>query len=163
AIFLYVDGVQVVNLAHSKSWNWATYHDFIDCIDTQLVQLDEKLGHPHPFRVWDPTFPDITVELSKRHPDWEFTRTNDFWSRADLAIQHGRDVEAVAVPETVNLAERTISAPQSEFPNIQSAWMTWNEHFLNRLWREEGWKPNRWLCQRGRWQAFLFMKSPPAH
>jgi hypothetical protein len=157
-LFVRVDVIQASHLAKSPSWHWDTYHDYISCIDDQLIAYEKRLGHPQPFRVWCPTFPDITIELSRRHPDWELTRTNDFWNRSDLAVQHGRDVEAVVVSEMINWQERTISAKASDYPTIQSAWMTWDQHFLNRLWTEKDWKPERYLCQRGRWQAFIFEK-----
>jgi hypothetical protein len=37
--------------------------------------------------------------------------------------------------------------------------MTWSAHYLNLLWTKPGWKPNRHICQRGRWSAFFFMKD----
>ncbi len=156
-IFAWTDVEQLKGLSHTDSWTWDSYHALIDCIDRRLVRHEAELGHPRPFRVWDPTFPDITVELSRRHPDWEFSRTNDFWDRRHLAIRHGHEVEAVVVPETVNFVERRIDAPMRNHPGVQSVWMTWNGYFLKQLWDEPGWKPERHLCQIGRWQAFLFM------
>lgn len=158
AIFGYVDVAQAARLGDSPTWHWATYREWVGCIDRELMSVEARLGNPKPFRVWGPTFPDITIELSRLHPDWEFTRTNDFWDRAHLAVQHGRDVEAVVVTEMLNWQEREVSAPQSQYPDIQSVWMTWDQHFLNRLWKEAGWKPNRYLCQKGRWQGFIFEK-----
>lgn len=158
-IFLAMTVAQNRRLSATQSWNWPTYDSYIDCIDSRLSQLEQDLGRPALFRVWAPTFPDVTIELSRRHRHWEFTRTNDFWNRADLAVQHGRDVEAVVVAETLRWPEATISAPASEHPELQSVWMTWKQHFLNRLWSEPDWKPSRFICQRGRWQAYLFMKK----
>ena len=157
-LFASVDVAQAMRLDATRTWHWSTYHDFVDCLDVELKRVEKRLGHPKPFRVWDPTFPDVTIELSRLHPDWEFTRTNDFWDRADLAVQHGRDVEAVVVTETLNWPEREISEAQAKHPEILSTWMTWKIHFLNRLWDERGWKPERYLCQRGRWQGFIFEK-----
>ena len=161
-IFSYVNISQAERFANTHSWKWPIYYSFIDCIDQQLVANSAKLGNPDLYRVWAPTFPDITIELSLRHPSWEFTRTNDFSERANLAVQHGRDVEAVVVSEMINWTEREISAPapsSSDVPTqTSSIWMTWKDYFLNRLWVEKGWKPNRYICQRGRWQAFIFLK-----
>ena len=163
-LFGYVDISQASRLGSSATWKWSTYDDFVGCIDQRLVKLEHDLrarsviSGDQIFRVWNPTFPDITVELSRKHPEWEFSRTNDFWERANLAVQHGRDVEAVVVTEMLRWEERTISAPASQHPEITSVWMTWKDYFLNRLWLDQNWKPNRYLCQRGRWQAFLFMK-----
>lgn len=159
-IYGYIDVSQAIRLGKSQSWRWETYYDLVQCIDQQLIQLEKRLNHPQPFRIWAPTFPDVTIELSMRHPQWELTRTNDFWELQDRAIQHGREVEAVVVPETINYEERNLSGPLSEFPEVQSAWMTWDGYFLRRLWDEPGWKPDRYLCQRGRWQAFIFMNRP---
>ncbi len=158
AIFATVDLAQAERLGETKTWHWPIYRDFVGCIDTELRRVEDRLGHPKPFRVWDPTFPDVTIELSRLHPDWEFTRTNDFWERAPLALQHGRDVEAVVVTEMLNWDEREISSPQSEHPEIASVWMNWSGYFLNTLWKEKDWKPQRYLCQRGRWQGFIFEK-----
>jgi hypothetical protein len=159
-VFAYVDARQLIHLSESKSWRWETYQEFVGCVDSKLTEIAAR-PRPAAFHVWCPTFPDITIELSRRHPDWELTRTNDFWDRAPLAVQHGRDAEAVVVTETINTAERNISAPQAQNPGIQSIWMTWSTHFLNQLWREPGWKSDRYLCQRGRWMAFIFA-NPPA-
>lgn len=149
------------SLAKDGSWNWRTYDEFIGCIDEQLVKLERDLGSPKPFRVWAPTFPDITIELSRRHPDWQLTRTNDFHSRNHLAIRHGHQVQAVVVPETINLASREISAPMSEHPEVESIWMTWKDYYLHQLHEDPAFKPSRrWLCQRGRWVAFIYMKAP---
>lgn len=157
-IFIFADFTQAEALSRGESWKWSTYESFVDCIDSRLTRLQADLGNPKPFRVWDPTFPDVTIELSRRHPDWELTRTNDFWERQGLAIQHGKDVEAVVVPETLQHSEAQISAPASAYPQIQSVWMNWKGYFLHRLYLEPGWKTERYLCQKGRWQAFLFMK-----
>ena len=161
AIFTHVNVSQAERLSQTQTWKWPIYRNFIDCIDQQLIK-DNAKNNVTPYRVWAPTFPDVTIELSLRHPDWEFTRTNDFAERANLAVQHGRDVEAVVVPEMINWTERQLSeaapATSDEPVPTSSVWMTWKAYFLNRLWIEKGWKPNRYICQRGRWQAFIFFK-----
>lgn len=157
-MFASTDISQARSLAQSPSWKWSSYEELIDCIDRQLIGLHERLGRPKPFRVWDPTFPDVIIELSRRHPDWEFTRTNDFWERRDKAIRHGHEVEAVVVPETLSHAERWIDERSSARPDIVSVWMTWDGYFLKYLWNDPAWVRDRHICQVGRWQAFLFMK-----
>jgi hypothetical protein len=165
-IFVYVDVTQANRLGATQTWNWPTYNRFVDCIDQQLVQLEAqkktaKPGLNEPFRVWGPTPPDVTIELSLRHPEWELTRTNDFMQpdRIRLAIQHGWDVDAVVVTETLNWPERNISSRPELHPEISSLWVNWKDYFLVRLYKSPGWKPNRFLCQRGRWQAFIFMNQ----
>lgn len=152
---------QMNELSRTKSWHWPVYYDFVDCIDQKLVAHHAKLSAngklgKGPYRVWDPTFPDVTVELSRRHPDWEFTRTNDFMNRIPEAIQHGQAVEAVVVTETLNWQEATITERAEYVPQVTSVWMNWKPYFLNQLYTTPGWKPERYVCQRGRWQAFLF-------
>ncbi|MEO5971471.1 MAG: hypothetical protein ABIQ95_16220 [Bdellovibrionia bacterium] len=159
SIFLYVDVDQAVRLEKTESWHWSTYYDFVNCIDKKLTELHTKKGLNQPFSVWDPTFPDVTIELSRKHPTWELTRTNDFISRSGLAVQHGRDVDAVVVTEIFQETERSISAVAEDVPHLQSEWMHFRPYFLNVLWSSPGWKPNRYVCQRGRWQAFIFMKT----
>lgn len=149
---------QLVSLSLKRSWRWSTYRQFIGCIDRALVAVRARHPQAAPFRVWDPTYPDVTIELSRRHPDWEFSRTNDFWARRHLALAHAHTVEAVVVPETINLQERWIEGPQADYPQIQSVWMNWDGYFLYPLLREDGWKPYRSLCQAGRWQAFIYSR-----
>jgi hypothetical protein len=162
SIFAYVDVDQLARMSRGNSWRWSVFHDFIDCIDRRLVSHEAELDHPKPFHVWAPTFPDITIELSRRHPDWELTRTNDFQARADLAVQHGHHVEAVVVTESINWAERDLEGRLSQWPDIHSAWLEWKDYFLYRLWSDPKWKPgNRWYCQRGRWQAFIMLNDVP--
>ena len=155
-LFTYVNVSQAQRLSESATWNWNSYREFVECIDQSLTATENSLGKIAAFRVWGPTFPDVLIELSRKHEHWQFTRTNDFWERSDLAIQHGRDVEAVVVTEILSPVERDISAPAQDYPEIKSAWMTWSQHFLNQLWKDPKWKPNRYICQRGRWQAFIF-------
>jgi hypothetical protein len=126
-------------------------------VDRALEPLAAKKGPNQPLQVWAPTFPDITIELSRRHPDWDLSRTNDFWSRSNLAIMHGYSTDAVVVTETLNWPERDIDAPWNQHPEVRSVWMDWKDYYLNRFITTPGWKPNRHLCQKGRWQAFIFM------
>lgn len=158
AIYGYIDVSQSFRLNQTQTWHKSTYTDFLNCIDEQLIELEKKLNHPKPFRVWVPIYPDVTVGLSVRHPEWSFTRTNDFVTREKLGIQHGHDVEAVVVTETIQPEEFNISGPASQYPQIQSLWMTYTGYYLNQFWKTPGWKPNRYVCVRGRWRGFLFMK-----
>lgn len=160
-LFFYINGGQASRLGASPSWRWETYRDYVSCIDQRLTQMEKDLrasGYQGKIRVWNPTFPDVIIELSRKHPDWEFSRTNDFHTRMNLALEHGRDAEAVVITEMIYWQERVISAPLSEHPEVQSMWMNWKDYYLYRLEEWPHWKPNRYLCQRGRWQAFIYMK-----
>jgi hypothetical protein len=159
AMFFTEQKAQADRLGATQTWKWSTYADWIDCIDQQLRAEETRLGHPKPFRVWAPTFPDILIELSRKHPDWEFTRTNDFFARWDLGVQHGRDVHVMVVPETFRGDEQFYSGPLSERPNAQSVWMNWDQYFLIRLQKDPTFKPRRYLCQRGRWDAFIYLPA----
>ncbi len=158
AIFLYASIIQADQLGQSESWHWSTYNEFVDCIDRTLTPLASQPTSSKPLRVWAPTFPDTTIELSHRHPDWDFSRTNDFYSRSNLAIQHGYETDAVVVTEMINWAEKNIDAPWNQHPEVHSIWMDWKGYYLNHFMQDPGWKPKRHLCQKGRWQAFIFMK-----
>jgi hypothetical protein len=156
-LFAYGDVVQLVALGKSPSWRWSTYRDFVGCVNDELDRLDNRLNHRRPFKVLFPTFPDITVELSRRHPDWDFSRTNDFPDREPQALKHARETQAVVITEMLNRAERQISGPASWYPMVKSVWMNWDPYFLHKLSADPTWKPRRYICQRGRWQAFLYM------
>jgi hypothetical protein len=158
AVSGYIDVTQAKRLGATQSWNWPTYYDFVKCIDDQLTHLESTLEKGKPFRIWGPTPPDVLIELSRKHPHWELTRTTDFMDRIPLAIQHGWDTEAVVVTETLNWDERKISAKAELVPSyVRSLWLNWDQYFLKTLYTNPGWKPNRYVCQRGRWQAFIFM------
>lgn len=158
-LFLYGQIGQTLRLEATNTWHWRNYDEWIDCIDRFLVEEHVKRGRPIVFRVWDPTFPDITIELSRRHPEWDFTRTNDFHQRRDLAVRHGHDVDAMVVTEIFRPDEVVFRGKLSERPNHRSVWMGWREYFLNTLERDPTFKPNRYLCQNGRWDAFIYFKE----
>jgi hypothetical protein len=158
-LFLAINLLQAESLGAGQTWNWTAYHDFIDCIDRQLIQVEaDKKDKKAPLEVWDPTFPDVTVELSRRHPAWDLTRTNDFGNRWDLAYQHGNNVDAVVITEMLNWPERQIDSPMDEHPEIQSVWMNWKDYPLHNFLNNPSWKLNRHLCQVGRWQSFIYIK-----
>jgi hypothetical protein len=157
-IFIYTNQTQAEDFGKTQTWNWDAYHEFVSCIDNTLTQYAERKRSFAPFQVWAPTFPDVTIELSRHHPDWNLSRTNDFYSRTRLALQHGMDVDAMVVTETLNWQERNIDAPWSQHPEVHSVWMDWKGYYLNQFMTMPGWKPIRHLCQKGRWQAFIFMK-----
>jgi hypothetical protein len=149
---------QADELGKNPTWNWNTYHEFVSCIDHTLSQYAAQRPQNAPFKVWAPTFPDVTIELSRRHPQWDLSRTNDFHARTYLALQHGFEVDAMVVTETLNWQERNIDAPWSQHPDVHSVWMDWNGYYLHQFMTMPSWKPIRHLCQKGRWQAFIFMK-----
>jgi hypothetical protein len=155
--FLYGQIAQTARLEASETWHWDAYGEWIDCIDSFLTSEDAKRGYPQPFRVWDPTYPDITIELSRRHPDWEFTRTNDFMDRSDLAVKHGYAVEAMVVTEIFRTNDRHFKGSMAERPENGSVWMNWESYFLNRLQKDPAFKSKRFLCQNGRWDAFIYL------
>ena len=76
--------------------------------------------------------------------------------RSELAIRHGHEVNAVVVPETYATSDAEIDAPAASYPDTESVWMTWKAYFLNQLYSDPSFKPDRHICQSGRWQAFAF-------
>ncbi len=146
------------DITRSESWSWASYHRMVDCVDRQLTSLEAALPAPEgeEFKVWVPTFPDITIELSRRHPGWRFTRTCDFLDRSAAAVSHGYEVNAVVVPETYATRDAEIDSPAAAYPEMESVWMTWKGYFLNTLYTSPSFKPDRHVCQSGKWQAFIF-------
>lgn len=159
AAFLLGQVAQTARLEATTTWHWRIYDRWIDCIDAILSEEHAKRGRPEVFRVWDPTFPDVTVELSRRHPGWEFTRTNDFYQRADLAVRHGYAVDAMVVTEIFRPDETVFRGEQAWRPHNRSVWMQWESYFLNRLEKDPAFKPRRFLCQNGRWDAFIYLNE----
>ncbi len=158
-VFLYGQIAQTIRLESTKTWHWSVYNSWIDCIDHYLIEEHTKRGSPATFRVWDPTYPDITIALSNRHPGWEFTRTNDFYQRGDLAVKHGYEVDAMIVTEIFRTDEQIFLGEQSARPDTRSVWMNWDSYFLNRLERDPAFKKKRFLCQNGRWDAFIYLNE----
>ena len=111
------------------------------------------------FRVWDPTFPDITIELSRRHPTWELTRTNDFYTRNGEAIAHGKAVDAVVVPEIWGVPGRHAQGLAESLPEIESVWMNWRDYYLYQLASDRNWHPKRYICAQDKWQAFIYVNA----
>ncbi len=145
----------------SPSFTKETFHQFVSCIDDRLSKLDAALGHKRPFRVWAPTFPDITIELDRKHPDWEISRTNDFHEKTRLALAHARAVQAVVIPESIAHIEEEIDGPLSEHSAVRSVWLEWKAFYYYTLWSDPLWKPRgRWVCQKGRWLSHIFGEWP---
>ena len=157
--FINVGFRQSIHLKNQITWNWKNFEEYINCIDTELVALEARLNKKEPLTVWGPTFPDILIELSLRHPSWKFTRTDDFWWKKQLAIQHGWDTDAVIVTEIHSHQEAFISKPHHQVPWVYSIWTSWTPYFLYTLKSSPHWKPNRFVCQRGKLLALLFMKD----
>lgn len=158
-VFAYEQTMQTFRLEQSQSWHWRTYNRWIGCIDEYLTKEFDRLGRPAKFRVWGPNFPDILVELSRKHPNWEFTRTNDFHTRWDLAVRHGHDVEAMVITEIFRSENASFRGELAWKPGARSVWMNWDQYFLKRLEMDPLFKPRRFLCQQGRWDAFIYLNA----
>ena len=171
-VFVYANISQAARLGSERTWNWDTYRSYVDCVERRLAGLEKELRGASPLQVWVPMFPDVTIELSRRHPGWSYTRHNDFGNRDALALRHGRQVDAVVLTEIRERGDANADreGPLDRIQDVRSAWLgehgqilkaDWRGYVLHELDAEPGWKPNRFFCQRGRWQAFLFMKNPP--
>lgn len=157
SVFLMEQSAQASRLSNGETWKWKTYDDWIHCIDQTLTAEFIKRGSPKSFQVWGPTFPDILIELSRKHPDWEFTRTNDFYERYDLGVKHGHEVDAMVVTETFRQGDSYYTGTLVGKPGSESVWMNWDQYFLKNLQNDPGFKKNRFLCQRARWDAFIYL------
>lgn len=158
-IFAITNVTEAVHLGKAQSWNWKTYASYVDCIDRWLVKTETELGNPKPFRVWAPTPPDVLIELSIRHPDWELTRTNDFVERYERGLNYARLADAVVITETIHWEDRDADGLLTNYPGVESHWLHAPDYFLNRLAADPSWKPDhRYLCQKARWQAFLYRR-----
>ncbi len=155
-VFLYEQGAQTLRLERTESWHWRTYDRWVECVDEYLTEEYERRGRPEIFRVWGPNYPDILVELSRKHPKWEFTRTNDFHTRWNEAVRHGYEVDAMVVTEIFRADEVSYQGDLAWKPRTRSVWMHWEHYFLKRLQDDPTFKPRRYLCQQGRWDAFLY-------
>lgn len=84
--------------AIAPSYTWSVYQSWVDCIETSLGPLAAKPA----LKLWQPHVPDVLVELSARHPDWDLTRTLDFPSRRPLALEAGRHMDAILFTRLFN-------------------------------------------------------------
>lgn len=152
------------DISRASYWSWGSYLKWVDCIDQRILRrypggIAQEQGKTRPLKVWGPTPPDVLVTLSKRHPDWNLTRVNDFPARTLLALEHGHQVDAMVTTEVLNWDEREIDGPMDEHPDVQSSWMNWDEYFLKDFLAMPDWLPERHICQVGRWQAFIYLRA----
>jgi len=157
-IFGGVSAALALQLQKQNTWTRSNFEEWVDCVDRGLSTLaskKQKSGSQEAFSVWAPTFPDILVELSIRHPDWELTRTNDFHPAIPRALAFATKTDALVFTE--------FYAPRSEWRegalqgerDARSVWLNWKGYYYSRLEETPGFKPTRSLCQAGRLQAFI--------
>lgn len=151
-------GSQIRFANQNESFAHRKYIDFVDCIDRVLMRESESRGIPTSTpSVWVPSWPDVTIELSNRHPKWAFTRTCDFPDQYPLAVKHGYAVDFVVIPEALSRKTDDQDLAISQFdPNHRSRWMKWPNYYLNQLEKDPNFKPHRHFCQKGMWQAYIY-------
>jgi hypothetical protein len=75
----------------SPQYTWAVYGQWVDCIERAAAPASSR---PH-FKFWQPSLPDVLVEFSQRHPDWDGTRSLDFLERTNEALHTVRQMDAL--------------------------------------------------------------------
>jgi hypothetical protein len=148
-------------LGSDPTWSWSSYRSWIDCIDRKLTEHASSVGKlDDTYQLWAPSFPDILVELTPRHPKWNLTRTNDYHHRTSHALTHAEKVDAIVVTETISKDSLVLDGPWRPEEGPSSVWLEWKDYYLHQIspqLRPEL-KPNRWVCAQGRWRAFLLLK-----
>lgn len=90
--------------AVNPSYAWSVYNEWVNCIDG-AIQYD--IHHKHP-KIWQTYLPDVLVDLSFRHPDYDLTRTLDSPELADRAWRFAHTADAIILStyfnEPINLA-----------------------------------------------------------
>ena len=159
-VFGYVTLVQLRQLLIGDTWRWSTYSGFIECVDSMIMRGRLESPAHHVVKVWNPTYPDVLVELSRRHPNWILTRRNDFRSREPRAYKHAGSVDAVIITQISPWSEENWSGPLDGFASLSIPWLETEGEgaFLAPLVANPAWNPRRYLCQNGKWQALIYMK-----
>jgi hypothetical protein len=107
----------------------ANYRAWVDCIEkqTELARAGRS-GTPEgargPIRIWQPHVPDVLIELSDRHSDYDLTRTLDFEARRSFALDFGRKAEVLIFSRFFNLSradERVTFGADSTAPVYEGA------------------------------------------
>jgi hypothetical protein len=90
--------------ATDPDYTWPLYQGWIDCIERASAAPASPDARPG-LKLWQPHVPDILVELSRRHPDWDLTRALDFPARESLALEAGRRMDAIVFTRAFNRSE----------------------------------------------------------
>ena len=111
--------------------------------------------------------PDILVELSRRHPDWDLTRALDFPGREPLAYQAGRQMDAIIFTRQFNPegdpALVDYSGPlrtQDRHWMLQTEDLPFGDWALGALEREEPGQRQAQVCKIGPFGRLSWIASP---
>jgi hypothetical protein len=140
------------------TYNWSEYQSWVSCIDRQ-IQTHVTSSRP---KVWQPHVPDVLVELSSRHPEYDFTRALDFPVFLERAWAHMNEVDVLILSTFFDIpAGQPI--PQYEGKvrpedALVQAKVDFGEMTLTRLPKEQPGKWDSTVCHQGPFWAMVLYR-----
>jgi hypothetical protein len=140
-------------------YNWTVYQDWVSCIDDEI---QKNVPRPNP-KIWQPHVPDILVELSSRHPNYDLTRALDFNARTDLAWAFTQKIDVLLITNFFDIPQGQ-SSPRYHGPSrpedlVNQEKVPFGDWSLSRLPVEQ---PNQWethVCHYGPFWASIILKT----
>jgi hypothetical protein len=138
----------IQNTRISPDYSWKNYNRWIDCIEDVI----NRAPGPVTKKIWQPHVPDVLVELSKRQPTWDLTRTMDFENSEMLAWNLTKTLDAIIFSRHFKRPQNNGETPEYRGPErhedrklladgVESPFGPWA---LNRFPKEQ---PGRWRSE----------------
>ena len=140
-------------------YSWSNDPRWVDCIDSVVTKTAVK-GPP---KVWQPHIPDILVELSSRHPEWDLTRTMDFESEKDKARKFTQVADVIVMSRFFNL-EGDFNSWNYQGPERQQDMELVSQEIdqpFGPLILSQGGQWNRQICRVGPFFANIAVRRNP--
>jgi hypothetical protein len=145
----------------SPGYTWSQYSAWVDCIDHAAANAPSGSG---TLKLWQPDVPDILVEISHRHPDWDLTRSLDFQAHRDLALAAAEKMDVVVMsrffnpsaPEAATFRYQGSLRPEDHArlaPEAEIAFGSWAAQKLST----SGWKGS--VCEAGPFWSIVLTRS----
>lgn len=153
-LFLFEAGVAIEQFRKTSGiYSWNTYTQWINCIEKQVGDRKE---------IWQPTYPDVLVELARRDPKRSYTRAVDFPNIEPLIEKHVQKVDVIIHSLFLDLDQKEIKEFYEGFPRpfdlyyiTDYPWMAFKEHNATKM----GLDWSLYTCHSGPFLAVLSLKQ----
>jgi hypothetical protein len=157
--YLAILGTLVQAQKIQPQYNWSEYQDWVSCIDRDI----QKAIHHSVPKIWQPYVPDVLVELSSRHPDYDLTRALDFHILSQNAWDFMKKADVLLLTTFFDIPhgqtpQRYDGPPREEDITTQQK-IPFGRESLNRLPLEQ---PGAWtthVCHYGPFWASILSKN----
>jgi hypothetical protein len=142
------------------SYRWSVFDEWVNCIDSGI---QSHIHSDHP-KIWQTHLPDVLVDLAVRHPEYDLTRTLDFYDLADRAWSFALTTDAIILSQYLN--EPKVESNLETFtrysgpPRPRDAPLYKDVHFGERIVKE--FSPEKWdtkICHYGNFWASVVSRK----